>query len=188
MILNACFGRKLFKNVCDCVMFEGNTGPLGCCFSFSNSSCSKEKTGVSSFVSIFVPDTLSRRCKFCVQRIHFTYDVQLPKPFFKHAPFLCKKLRTCWCRMKLYQNNCFWGNTFSLNASLATLVSGLLLQGHRMIWKKWLALPWLKLSLWWKLARFLRLMCGWNLDWDFAGDVFEYILESCHDKDMVTCK
>ena len=28
MILNACFGRKLFKNVCDCVMFEGNTGML----------------------------------------------------------------------------------------------------------------------------------------------------------------
>ena len=25
----------------------------------------------------------------------------LPRPFFKHAPFLCKKLRTCWCRMNL---------------------------------------------------------------------------------------
>lgn len=74
---------------------------LGCYFSFSHSSCSKAKTGVSSSVSIFVPDTLSRRCKFCVQRMHFTYDVQLPRPFFKHAPFLCQKLRTCWCRMNL---------------------------------------------------------------------------------------
>ena len=175
-----CFGRTLFKNMGDRVMFEDNIGE--CCFSFSNPSCSKENMAVSSCVSIFLPT-------------HFR-DVR-PNAFdlwFSNVQTILQTcpisttvfIRKCCCRMNLICKKGMHQNKYT-----ASLVCGLLckraplLQGQRMIWKKWLALPWLKLSRWWKLAMFLRLRFGWNLDWDLAWDVsFEHVLESCHDKDM----